>query len=156
MTKATKTPISASGTAKSIKNGWIMDSYKEAKIMKMIIRENRMANFIWPFSSSVRYHSSSIVAEKPGGSCIQKAVRELKGGIPYHIRLSKGCITERNDTIVTNTINGVLNMCGKDNFMFRIDDFQPDNPTEEDVRTMQRFISIVKRVSEERLELVED
>ncbi len=80
------------------------------------------------------------------------AIKELDGKIPFHVRPTAEDIAETNEDIMRNHINGVLCMCGKENFMFRLDFFQPEDPTEEDAARLNRYISMAKRLSEEFIE----
>ena len=59
---------------------------------------------------------------------------------------------QSNSDIIRNTINAILSVVKNDNSMFRIDGYQPSNPTEEDVHTMKRFINLVKEICEKRIE----
>ena len=76
------------------------------------------------------------------------AVRELDGKIPFHVRPTASDITESNESIIKNQVSGILCMCRGENFMFRLDFFQPDNPSDQDMDAMQRYISIARRSSE--------
>ena len=49
------------------------------------------------------------------------AIKELNGKIPFHVRPTAGDITECNEAIIKNQANGILCMCRKENFMFRLD-----------------------------------
>jgi uroporphyrinogen-III decarboxylase len=80
-----------------------------------------------------------------------KAIKELHGIIPYHIRLGENEIMQSNPDIIRNTINAILSITENDNCMFRIDGYQPSNPTEEDVHTMKKFINLVKEISEKKV-----
>ncbi len=83
---------------------------------------------------------------------VKKGIRELNGEIPYHIRPNAYLITNKNEDIIRNNINAILCMCNNDTYMFRIDGYQPQNPTEDDVQIMQKFMLILKRASEEEVE----
>jgi len=85
---------------------------------------------------------------------LQIAVRNLDGKIPFHVRPSSGDISERSEEIIKNHIQGIMCICNKQNFAFRLDGFQPDDPKEADVDVMKRYLSIAKKVGEENLEYV--
>lgn len=78
---------------------------------------------------------------------LPKAVKELNGEIPFHFRPSARDISESNEIIISNYLNGVFNICGNANFTIRVDNFQPINATENDIIKMKRFLSICKKVS---------
>ena len=59
---------------------------------------------------------------------VYKAIKELNGKIPYHIRFGENEIMQSNSDIIRNTINAILSVVKNDNSMFRIDGYQPSNP----------------------------
>ena len=82
-----------------------------------------------------------------------KAIKELNGEIPYHVRPSADDITQRNESIIANNINGIMKLCGDDNYIFRVDGYEPDFPTEEDVNIMKRYITLVKEIGNKNAEI---
>ena len=82
---------------------------------------------------------------------LPKAVKELNGEIPFHFRPSARDITERNEIIISNYLNGIFSICGNANFTIRVDGFQPVNATENDVNQMKNFLSTCKKVSEKKV-----
>lgn len=86
---------------------------------------------------------------------VPKAIKDLNGEIPYHIRPGLKDITETNEDIIKNNISGIMKLCGKDNYIFRVDWFQPGHPTEKDVKIEQRYLRCLKEVGEKMTEKID-
>ncbi|MCL5073076.1 MAG: hypothetical protein M1308_19635 [Actinobacteria bacterium] len=82
---------------------------------------------------------------------LRKAVRELNGAIPFHVRSSGREIIEKNEFIMGNHLKSIFSLCHDQNYMLRVDGFQPDHPAEEDIDRVNIYISMAKRLSEEFL-----
>jgi len=104
-----------------------------------------------PFIKQIKKISGSVgyMDLNLGNDDVLTAVRELDGKIPFHVRPTASDITESNESIIKNQVDGILCMCRGENVMFRLDFFQPDNPTEQDMERMNRYISIARRSSED-------
>ncbi len=83
---------------------------------------------------------------------LYNGIKMLSGKIPFHVRPSSQDITENNEVITMNYINSIVSICGENNYMFRIDAFQPSNPTQEDINKLNRFINVINKISMERIE----
>ena len=81
---------------------------------------------------------------------LSKAIKDLYGKIAFIVRPSAGDITERNEAIIRNFINGVLRLCGNENFGIMVDHWQPESPSNNDLYTMQRIIRIYKEEAEKK------
>lgn len=80
---------------------------------------------------------------------LQTAVRELNARIPFHVRPASNQILERNEEIVKNHIQGIMCICKRQNFAFRLDALQPINPKQRDVDAIRRYLLLIKKVGEE-------
>ena len=49
--------------------------------------------------------------------------------------------------IIKNYINGIIFIYSDSNFVFRLDCFEPDNPKEDDANKVNRYISILQKIS---------
>ena len=78
---------------------------------------------------------------------LQKAIQQINGTIPFFIRPSRDDINERNESVIKNNLNGLCAMCAGENFGFRIDGFQPSNPTQDDYETLNRYLSVAYDVA---------
>lgn len=82
---------------------------------------------------------------------LQTSVRDLNSKIPFHVRPNSRDISERSEDIIKNHIQGIMCICNKQNFVLRLDAFQPDDPKETDVNAMKKYLSIAKKVGEKNL-----
>ena len=78
-----------------------------------------------------------------------KGVRELDGGIPFHVRPPARDISERSEEVIRNSIAGIFSICRGTNFALRVDGLQPDRPTQDHVEAMRRYLHEARRVGEE-------
>ncbi len=83
---------------------------------------------------------------------LRTAIGNLDGKIPFHVRPSAEDILTRSEKRIRNQLEAILCICKKQNWALRLDDFEPDNPTEADVEVEKRYLSVAKRVGEENLE----
>lgn len=83
---------------------------------------------------------------------LYRSVQELEGKIPFQVRSSKREILEKNETIMRNHLSSIFKICGNVNYMLRVDDFQPSYPNEGDIASVNKFISMAKKISEDFIE----
>lgn len=82
---------------------------------------------------------------------LMQAVRVLDGAIPFHVRPHSRDIAERSEEIIRNSLGGIMCICRGKNFALRVDGFQPDNPNENDVMAMRRYLYLARKLGEENL-----
>ena len=82
---------------------------------------------------------------------LQKAVRELDGSIPFHVRPQAGDIAQRSEELITNHLQGIFSICRGQNFALRVDGLQPDTPDQKDVDAVRRYLNIARRIGEENI-----
>jgi uroporphyrinogen-III decarboxylase len=83
---------------------------------------------------------------------LYKAVKELKGCIPFHVRSSRREVMEKNETILINHLSSIFSICRNENYMLRVTGFQPDYPKVEDIDRVNKYIHTAKKVYEGFLE----
>jgi uroporphyrinogen-III decarboxylase len=79
---------------------------------------------------------------------LKRAIKDLGGEIPFLVRPSARDITEKNEAINRNYINGILSLCRNNNFGIMIDHWEPENPNADDLNTMGRFLKICREEAE--------
>ncbi|MFW6180886.1 MAG: uroporphyrinogen decarboxylase family protein [Spirochaetota bacterium] len=84
---------------------------------------------------------------------LQRAVRALDPGIPFHVRPAARDIAERGEEIIRNSIAGIFSVCRGRSFALRVDGLQPERPGPEQVAAVQRYLRLARRVGEEHAEL---
>ncbi len=82
---------------------------------------------------------------------LSRAIKDLNGKIAFIVRPSAGDITERNETIIRNYINGILSLCDNENFGIMVDHWQPENPSNADLGTMRRVLAIYREEAEKKV-----
>ena len=82
---------------------------------------------------------------------LHKAVLELNGHIPFQVRSSGREILEKNEFIMINHLNSIFTICRNENYMLRVDGFQPDFPKEEDIARVNKYILTAKKTYEDFL-----
>ncbi len=75
---------------------------------------------------------------------IKPAISMLNGEIPFIIRPSARDITEKNECIISNYIDSIINVCGNENYAIRLDAFQPTNASDDDAEKVKRFLKVFK------------
>lgn len=80
---------------------------------------------------------------------MRDVVRKLNRKIPFSIRPCAKDINERNEVVIRNNVHGILSIISEANYYFRIDEYEPNNPTEQDVFTIKRYLTNLKMVASE-------
>jgi len=74
------------------------------------------------------------------------AVKSLDGKIPFHVRPGNADVLDRCEARVKNRFNGIMCMCKGANWALRLDDLQLVSPSEKDINTIKRYISVVREI----------
>jgi len=75
---------------------------------------------------------------------LREVCSKLPRQIPFSIRPSSKDINEKNETVIQNNVRGIVSMMAGRNFYLRVDGFEPNRPTIEDVYTMQRYLNVAR------------
>jgi hypothetical protein len=82
---------------------------------------------------------------------LQKAVRDLDGSIPFHVRPHASDIAEWSEELTTNHLQGIFSICRGQNFALRVDGLQPDTPDQNDVAAVRRYLNIARKIGDENI-----